>query len=182
MSPSLGLAVFILGQVSLSPCGIGEPERGCVLAETNFRRSRRDLGHERVYVSVDFGFFIPVGIDILIELLSLCDHVQQLAVPAVPALVGREAVEESMGRCFLQIRIERRIDAQAAFMHLITAVFRFEIAADFLDVVRSQRIRILLQVEHDRLALASAAWAAVILPSSSMALMTRLRRLIARSG
>src|SRR5450631_1120016 len=67
------------------------------------------------------------------------------------ALVSSEAVEQCPARRLLQIHIERCINAQPAFMNLVAAILRFEVAPDFFHVVRSQRIRIFLQVEQDRL-------------------------------
>ncbi len=139
--------------MQLRPCDVGRRERGLVLPEADLRGARRDLRHQRVHVSVDFGLFIPIGIDVLVELLPLGNHVHELAVPAVPALVGGEAVEQRLARRFLQIHVERGVNAQPAFVHLVAAILRFQVAADFLDIVRSQRIRIFLQVERDRLAL-----------------------------
>ena len=65
-------------------------------------------------------------------------------MPAMAALVGGEAVEQRLTRRFLQIHIERCVDSQAAFVHLVAAILRFQVAPDFFDVVRSQRIRIFL--------------------------------------
>ena len=66
------------------------------------------------------------------------------------AFVGGEAVEQRLARGLLQIHVERRVNPQPAFVDLVAAILRFEVAPDFLHVVRSQRIRIFLQVEHDR--------------------------------
>ena len=128
-------------------------ERGGALAEADFRGGRRDLCDQRVHVSVDFGLLIPIRILVSVELLSLRNHVQELAVPTVPSFVGSEAVEQRLARGLLQIHIERCVNAQTAFVNLVAAILRFEVAADFFHIVRRQRIRILLQLEHDRLAL-----------------------------
>ena len=113
---------------------------------------------------------------------AIGDNIFQMAFPSVPALVGGQTIQHGLIRRLLQIDIERGIDLQAAFVHLVGAVFIFQISPDLLDEIRSERVRIVLQMQNQRRERASAAWAAVIFPSSSMALMTRLRRLIARSG
>src|ERR1700726_24506 len=135
------------------PGHTGRRERGHVLAEADCGGRRRDLNHQRVHVSVDFGLLIPIRIFILAEFLTLGNYVHDFAVPAMPALVGGEAVEQRLARGLLQIHIERGINAQSAFVNLIAAILRFEVAPDFLHIMRGQRIRIFLQVEYDRLAL-----------------------------
>ena len=106
-----------------------------------------------MHVSVDFGLLIPIRIGVFVELLTLGDYVQEMAAPAMAALVDGEAVEQHLARQLLQIHVERGVNPQTVFVHLIAAIFRLEIAPDFFHIVRRQRIRIFLQVEHDRLAL-----------------------------
>ena len=69
------------------------------------------------------------------------------------ALVGGEAVEQHLARQLLQIHIERGVNPQTVFVNLITAIFRLKITPDFFHIVWRQRIRVLLQIEHDGLAL-----------------------------
>ncbi len=97
-------------------------------------------------VSINLGLVIPVGIDVLAE-RTLRDHVDELAAPSVTALVGGEPVEQCLASGFLQIHIERGVDAEASLVNLVAAVFGFKIAADVFDVVRCERVRIFLQVE-----------------------------------
>ena len=96
-----------------------------MLAKANFRGGGRDLGHQRVRVSVDFRLLIPIRIFVFLELLTLGNYVHEGAVPAMPAFVGGEAVEQRLARGLLQIHIERGVDAQSARMNLIAAILRF---------------------------------------------------------
>ncbi len=140
-------------ELRLDPCHVGRRERCRTLAEADLRTSRRDLCDQRVHVSVYFGLFIPIRIHILVELLSLGNYVEKFAVPAMPPFVGGEAIQQRLARGFLQIHIERGVNAKSAFVHLVAAILRFQVTPDFFHVVRRQRIRIFLQVKHDRLAL-----------------------------
>ena len=106
-----------------------------------------------MHVAVDFRFFVPIEVFILSQLLALAEDIHEFPAPAVPAFIRGQTIEQSPVRGFLQIHIERRVYAQAAFVNLVTAILRLQVAPDFFDVVRRQRIRIFLQVEHNRLAL-----------------------------
>jgi len=111
------------------------------------------LYDERVGISIDLGIFIPIGIYIPVEFLTLGNYVERFAVPAMPPFVGGEAVEQRLARGLLHIHVERCVHTKSAFVNLIAAILRFQVAPDFFHIVRRQRIRIFLQVEHDRLAL-----------------------------
>src|SRR6202030_3091864 len=101
---------------------------------------------------------IPIWICILVELLTLGNDVHESAVPAMPAFVGGEAVEQRLARGLLQLHIERGINAQSHFVNLVAAIRRCERGAYLVHRVRSQRIRIFLQIEDDRLALGIRGW------------------------
>src|SRR5271167_4559228 len=69
---------------------------------------------------------------------SYLSSVCPCAMPSVAALVGRKSIEQCLPRGFLHIHIERRINAQPAFVHLIAAVFRFQVTPHFLYIMRCQ--------------------------------------------
>ncbi len=85
-------------------------------------------------VAADFGFIVPVGMEIFVENEALVDDVFEMALPAMAAFVGGEAVEDRLIRGFLQVDIDRRVNLQAAFVDLVGSVLAFEVAANFLDV------------------------------------------------
>ena len=101
-------------------------------------------------VPVDFGRLVPIEALIFVENGALREDVHQLALPSVTALVRGQSIEHGLVRCLLHIEVQRRVHPQAAFVNLIAAVLALEIAANFLDEVRRDRIRIALQVEDGR--------------------------------
>ena len=77
-------------------------------------------------------------------------NILQMASPAVTALIGGQAVEHGAVGGVLQVHIERGVNPQAAFVNLVAAVFAFQIAADFLDKIRRQRIGIVGKFKTER--------------------------------
>ena len=73
-----------------------------------------------------------------------------MTLPSVAALVGGQTVEHGLIRSLLQVDIERRVNLQAAFVDLIGSVFIFQIASNFLDEIRCERIGIVLQMQVQR--------------------------------
>ncbi len=67
------------------------------------------------------------------------------------ALIGGQAVEYGAVGGALQVHVERGINLQAAFVDLVAAVLAFEIAANFFDKIRRQRIGIVGHFEVDGL-------------------------------
>ena len=82
--------------------------------------------------------------------LSL-QNVVKLAAPAVPAVVGVQAVADGLVGGALHGDVERRVHAQAALVHGFGAVGAFQIFADFLDEIRRQRVARRLHVQPQRL-------------------------------
>src|SRR5258706_690382 len=140
-------------ELELRPGHVGRRDRDRVLAEANCGSHRRYLCDQRVRVSVDLGLLIPIWIRVFVEFLTLGNYVEDFAVPAMPPLIGGEAIKQRPARGPLHIHIQRRVDAQSALMNLVAAILRFQVASDFFHIVRSQRIRIFLQVEQDRFVL-----------------------------
>src|ERR1700733_714758 len=68
---------------------------------------------------------MPVRLD----RLPVDEDIFELALPAVPAFVGRETVGYSAIRCLLQIEIERRLHTQAILMHFVGAETLLQFAA-----------------------------------------------------
>ena len=73
-----------------------------------------------------------------------------MALPSVAAFVGGESVEYCLVRSSLQFDIERSVDLEAALVHLVRAVFVLKVAANLLDKIRRQGIRIVRQTEKQR--------------------------------
>ena len=73
-----------------------------------------------------------------------------MSVPTVTMLIGGKTVEHRTFRCFLVIKVQRGIDPQAAFMNLVRAVLRFQIAPNFLDKIWRHEIRSALKVQTER--------------------------------
>ena len=88
---------------------------------------------------------------VFVDLLSFSDNIFQMVFPSVTALVGGQAVEHSLIRSLLHVNIERGIDFQSAFVHLIGAVLVLQIAPDFFDEIRRQRIGIVREMQGQRL-------------------------------
>ena len=109
-----------------------------------------DEGHQRVDVAVRLGLVVPVGMNVLVEGSIFADDVLQMALPAVAPFVGGQAIEHGLIRSPLQIHVERGINLQAAFVDLVGSVFAFQVAADLFDKIRSQRIRIVRQMQDYR--------------------------------
>ena len=65
----------------------------------------------------------------------------QIAAPAVPPVVGVQAVAHGAVGGALHGDVERRVDAQAALVHRLGAVGALEIFADFLDEIWRQVLR-----------------------------------------
>ena len=57
----------------------------------------------------------------LFEVDAPGDDVEQIPVPSVSTLVGRQAVEHSAVRRLLQIEIKRGVDFQPGLMHVVGA-------------------------------------------------------------
>src|SRR5580698_5981687 len=139
-------------EFELRPGQIGLRESRGALAKANLCRGGRGLHDQRVDIPIDFRLLVPVRVFVFVELLTLGNYVEQFSVPAMAALVGGEAVEQSLMRGFLQIHIERGVNTESAFEYLVAAILGFEIAADLFDVVRRERVLILLEVESYGLA------------------------------
>src|SRR6266478_573311 len=70
-----------------------------------------------------------------------------MSLPAVAALVSRQTIEHSLVRGSLKLDIYRGVNLQSALVDLIGAVFVFEVAADLLDEVGSERIGIVREMQ-----------------------------------
>jgi hypothetical protein len=105
---------------------------------------------ERVDVSVDFGFVVPVGMKIFVDHRALSHDVFEVAFPAVAAFIRSETVEHSLIRGLLQIHVERGIDFQSALVDLIGSVFVFQVAANLFDKIRRERIGVVGQMQYER--------------------------------
>src|ERR1700733_8224710 len=70
-----------------------------------------------------------------------------MTLPAMPAFIGGQAVEDRLIRSPLKIYVERGENFQASFVHLVGSIFILEIAANFLYEIWSQRIRIVRQMQ-----------------------------------
>jgi len=68
----------------------------------------------------------------------------------VAALIGGQAVEHRVVRRALQVAVQRGVDAQPAFMHLVAAVLGFEVAADLFNKIRRKRSGVMRQLQADR--------------------------------
>src|SRR5258708_16887004 len=96
-------------ELELRPGHVGRRDRDRVLAEANCGSHRRYLCDQRVRVSVDLGLLIPIWIRVLVELLTLGNYVEEFAVPAMPALIGGEPIEQRPARGTLPNHIHRRV-------------------------------------------------------------------------
>ena len=74
-----------------------------------------------------------------VERDALGEDVAQFSFPAMAAFVGSETIENRVIGGLLQVHIEDGIDAKSAFVHLVGAILVFQIAADFLHKIGSQR-------------------------------------------
>ena len=78
-------------------------------------------------------------------------NILQTSSPAMAALIRGQAVEYGAVGGALQVHVERGVNSQAALVDLIAAVLAFQVAADFLDKIRRQRIGIVGHFEADGL-------------------------------
>ncbi len=99
-------------------------------------------------ISVHLRLVVPVGMRILLRNHTFLDYIFQMALPAVPPLVGGQPVEHGLVRGLLQIHVERGVHLQAAFMDLVGPVLAFQIAANFFHKIGRQRIGIVRQVQN----------------------------------
>src|SRR5580658_456710 len=118
-----------VGQLEFGPCSISRRQRGGAPAEADFGGAWRYAHHQRVYISVDLRLLIPIRVLVFVERLTGRNYVHKFAVPTMAALVSCEAIEQRLPCRFLQIHIQRGVNAQAVFEYLIAAILRFEVAA-----------------------------------------------------
>src|SRR2546421_9032735 len=100
-------------------------------------------------VAVDLRFIVPIGMSVLFDGQPLGQNVFQMSFPSVPALVGGKAIEHRLVGGFLQVHVERGVNLQPALMDLVSAVLPLQVAANLFDKVRSERIRIVRQMENN---------------------------------
>src|ERR1700682_6266248 len=97
-------------ELLLGPGSVGLSE-GCGVAS---KLERGDAGAGRrnhgVNVSVGIGLVIPVEVSVFFDGQALGENVLQMSLPAMPALIGGEAVEERLVGGLLQIHIERGVN------------------------------------------------------------------------
>src|SRR5437762_7572788 len=74
-----------------------------------------------------------------------------MSSPAVTPFISSQAIEYGAVRGTLQLRIQRSGNSQSAFMDLVSPVFRFQIAPDFLHEIGSGRVRVMGHVQPQRL-------------------------------
>ena len=80
---------------------------------------------------------------VIVERVAVCEHVVELALPAMPALIGGESIGEGFVGGLLQIEIERGVDAKSGFVHLLGAESLFKFAAHFfLEPGRYRHLRL----------------------------------------
>src|SRR5579863_5707188 len=91
----------------------------------------KHAGDDGVDVVAWRGFHGPVRVGVGLDEGAGGEDVFELALPAVAALVGGEAVHDGVVGGLLQIEVEGGLDAQAGFVDLFGAEALFELAADF---------------------------------------------------
>src|SRR6266404_657375 len=72
---------------------------------------------------------VLVGIE---RVAMIAQNIFEFAAPAVPPVVGMQAVANGLVRGALRVNIERRVDAKPAFMDGFRAVSAFQIFANLL--------------------------------------------------
>src|SRR5207245_9991712 len=77
-------------------------------------------------------------------------NIRQSAAPSVAAIVSMQSVADSKIRGALHSDIQRRVNAQSAFVHRFCPVSRFEIFPELLEKVRRQVIAWILNMQPKR--------------------------------
>ncbi len=111
------------------------------------RRRSRSGDDQRVRVISGIQLRVPVRMLIARQGLAFEKNIRQTSLPAVPALINRQTIEHRLVCCALPIYVERGIDPQSPFMHLVGAVFVLQITSHFLYKIRRQRIEIMRQIQ-----------------------------------
>src|ERR1035438_4437757 len=63
-------------------------------------------------------------------------------------LVSSQAIEDCQVGGLLQVDIQRSVDFQTAFVNLVGAILSFQVAANFFDEIRGERIGIVREAKH----------------------------------
>ncbi len=110
-------------------------------------RAELDLGElqahvydQTVNITASCNGLVPLRVPIAAEALAAADDVLQMTLPVAPPLERCQAVQHRLRRSLLQVEVERRINSQAAFVHLVRTIFLFQIAAYFFDKIWRRRV------------------------------------------
>ena len=132
-------------------------------ADAGVNLQGQDAGDEGVHVVAGPGDDGPVGMPVVLEWRRrrsrgepVVDHIFQVALPSVAALVGGQAIVDGAIGGLLQVQVERGVDAQAGLVDLLGAKALLEFLPHlFLKPGRDRALR-LSDVETERRACAPA--------------------------
>ena len=134
------------------PCKIRLREQRAKRADFDRRRFLVHGRHEALDVVAFVDRPAPVIVFIRVQRVGLVrEDVVKLAPPAVPAVVGMEAVANGAVGGLLHRDVEGRVHAQTSLMHHFRAIGALKIFANLLDKIRRQRISRRLQMQPQRL-------------------------------
>ena len=78
------------------------------------------------------------------------DHVQQVALPSMAPLVSGETVAHGLLGGPLHLQVQRRVNPQPSFMHLLRSVLLLQILADFFHEIWGDVVGFALNVKPQR--------------------------------